>query len=84
MSTFGARLVLLLDVRYAGVAVALSTATGVGQPPSHQGTLFAVEVIKDSVYKLTLVAERMVRLCHFRSTGPKWEGTSLYESSKVR
>ena len=56
VSTFGTSFVLLLEVSYAGVAVALPTATGVGQPPSHQGTLLAVEDIKDSVYKLTLIA----------------------------
>ena len=56
VSTFGARFVLLLDVCYAGVAVALPTATGVGQGPSHQGTFLAVEVIIDTVYKLTLIA----------------------------
>ena len=28
-------------------AVALHTATGVGQPPSHQGTLLAIEGIMD-------------------------------------
>ena len=47
VSTFWARFVLLLDVSYAGVAVALHTATGVSQPPSHQGTLLAVELIMD-------------------------------------
>ena len=56
VSTFRARFVLLLDVCYAGVAVALPTATGVGQPPSHQGTFVAVEVIKNCIYKLTLIA----------------------------
>ena len=56
VSTFGASFVLLLDVSYAGVAVALPTATGEGQPPSNQGTFLAVKAIKDSVYKLTLIA----------------------------
>ena len=56
VSTFGARFVLLLDVCYAGVAIALPTATGIGQPPSHQGTFRAIEVIMDCIYKLTLIA----------------------------
>ena len=55
LSTPRARLVVLLCGVDTVIAITL-TATGCDcQPPSHQGTLLAVEIFRNRVYKLTLI-----------------------------
>jgi hypothetical protein len=56
LPTSRAGLVVLLSGVDAGIAITLSTTVGNGQLPSHQGTLLAVEVFRNRVYKLTVIA----------------------------
>ena len=51
-----ARLVVLLCGVDTAIAITLPTTASEGQPPSHQGTLLAVEIFRNRIYKLTLVA----------------------------
>ena len=49
-------LVVLLCGVYADIAVTLPTTAREGQFPGHQGTLLTVEIFRNRVYKLTLIA----------------------------
>ena len=67
LSTCWTRLSLLLCLSNAGLTITLSTATGEGQLPGHQGTLLAIKVITNWIYKLTQIALGMIRDCHFET-----------------
>ena len=58
------RPILLFGV-YAGIAVTLPTTARDGQFPGHQGTLLTVEIFRNRVYKLTLIALGSTGGCHF-------------------
>ena len=56
LSTPRAGLVVLLCGVDTAIAITLSTTASDGQPPGHQGTLLAVEIIRNRVYKHILIA----------------------------
>ena len=58
-------LVVLLCGVYAGIAITLPTTARDGQFPGHQGTLLTVEIFRNRVYKLTLIALGSTGGCHY-------------------
>jgi len=56
LSTYRARLVFFLRTSYTVLTKALSTTVSDGQSPCYQATLLAIEVFRDILNKLTLVA----------------------------